>query len=204
MSNSLSICLSIYRHRITHFSIAVTFSMTTVYINIKYNKTCLPAVQILALCILGQCCPIYTIFMFIIILLIERHIYYVISISVLHNIQWRCYSSSTFTGSTNNGMRSLASGCYVMCVCVRACVRAFWKPAAVISTLATRKRDLVHGISTRMCSSLASGGNMNWRLCPVQPIYSVTAVIGVQNCYLSKNSVRIPRSLKTPVRFVFI
>jgi len=28
---------------------------------------------------------------------------------------------------------------------------AFWKPAAVISALATRKRDLVHGISTRMC-----------------------------------------------------
>jgi hypothetical protein len=54
--------------------------------------------------------------MFIIILLIERHIYYVISISVLHNIQWRCYSSSTFTRSTNNGMRSLASGCYVMWV----------------------------------------------------------------------------------------
>jgi hypothetical protein len=98
--------------------------------------------------------------MFIIILLIERHIYYVISISVLHNIQWRCYSSSVFTLSTNNGMRSLASGCYVMCV------RAFWKPAAVISTLATRKRDLVHGISTRMCSSLASGWKMNWRVCP--------------------------------------
>jgi hypothetical protein len=37
--------------------------------------------------------------------------------------------------------------------------------------------------------------------CPLQPIYIVAAVIAVQNCYLSKNSVRIPRNLKTPVRF---
>ena len=166
LSICLSVCLSIYRHTIARVIIAVTSSMTTVYINTKYHQTCLPAVQILALCILRQCCPVFIIFMFIIILLFERHIYYVISISVSHNIQWRCYSSSTFTRSTNNGMRSLAGGCYVICV-RSGSLRLLFQPLR-------HGKEIWYMVFPLECaSSLASGGNMNWRVCHMQPIYRV-------------------------------
>ena len=137
------------------------------------------AVPILALCTLRQCCPVFLIFMFIIILLIERHVYYAISISVLHNIQWRCYSSSTFTRSTNNGMRSLASGCCVMCV-RSGSLRLLFQPLR-------HGKEIWYMVFPLECAgSLASGENTNWRVCPMQLIYSVAALIGVQNCYLSK------------------
>jgi len=104
--------------------------------------------------------------MFIIILLFERHIYYVISISVSHNIQWRCYSSSTFTRSTNNGMRSLAGGCYVICV-RSGSLRLLFQPLR-------HGKEIWYMVFPLECaSSLASGGNMNWRVCHMQPIYRV-------------------------------
>jgi hypothetical protein len=86
--------------------------------------------------------------------IIERHIYYVISISVLHAIQWRCYSSSTFTLSTNNGMRSLASGCYVICVRFGS-LRLLFQPLR-------HGKEIWYMVFPLECAdSLASGGNMN-------------------------------------------
>jgi len=196
LSICLSVCLSMYRHRIPRSTIAVTSSITAAYIDVKYHQTCLPLLQILALCILRQCCPVFIIFMFIIILLLERHIYYVMSVSVLRNIQWRCCSSSTFTRSATNGMRSLARGCcYVMCV-RSGTLRLLLQPLR-------HGKEIWYMVFPLECAgSLASGGNMNWRVCPMQPICRVAAVIGVQNCYLSKHSARIPRNRNTPVRSV--
>jgi hypothetical protein len=132
-------------------------------------------------------------------------------ILVLHNIRLRCYCN-TFMCSTNNGMRSLAGGLYV----IRARSES---PRLLFQLLPTWKRDFAHGISTRMCNLTCTRreckqvnmsietniarqvcwecyhsenpeGSINRWECPGNLNAPVNVVFWIPNCYQSQNSGR--------------
>jgi hypothetical protein len=134
--------------------------------------------------------------MSVIVLLNERDIRYTLyEILVLHNIRLRCYCNASMC-STNNGMRSLACGLYVIRLRSES-------PRLLFQLLPTWKRDFAHRISTRMCNLTCT--NRGYKQVNMSIETNITCQV-CWECYQSEHSEgnvhtrECPRYFNAPIR----